>query len=269
MGMISVVTAFFDIGRGEWLEKVPNLQPYLHRTNQTYLDRFARLAVLENDMTVFTSEEFAPEVRRIRQQASPGSRTRVFTMDFQACLGTTRGRIAAVQCDEQWRSQIFPGFLHNPEYWNADYVLVNALKSRFARMALEMEAVDQDLVAWLDFGYCREEATLGACRRWSHPFDPEKMHLFSIMEYDGASHHDVISNNRTYVTGPCIVGGHQPWRRMDALFTEIMSGLLDEGWIDDDQSILLFSSLRDPETFRLHRLNQWFSEVREFNADTR
>jgi len=47
-----------------------------------------------------------------------------------------------------------------------------------------------------------------------------------------------------------------------------MSGLLDEGWIDDDQSILLFSSLREPETFQLHQLNQWFSEVREFNADT-
>ena len=39
MNDITIVTAFFDIGRGEWTPD-KGLPHYLHRTNQTYLQRF-------------------------------------------------------------------------------------------------------------------------------------------------------------------------------------------------------------------------------------
>ena len=51
MKTISIVTAFFDIGRGEIGEGYPD---YLRRTNDTYFEHFSRLAVLENEMVVFT-----------------------------------------------------------------------------------------------------------------------------------------------------------------------------------------------------------------------
>ena len=44
MKPISIVTAFFDIGRGEIGEEYPD---YLRRTNDTYFEHFSRLAVLE------------------------------------------------------------------------------------------------------------------------------------------------------------------------------------------------------------------------------
>ena len=61
---ISIVTAFFDIGRGEIGEGYPD---YLRRTNDTYFEHFSRLAVLENEMVVFTSEEHRDRIMKLRE----------------------------------------------------------------------------------------------------------------------------------------------------------------------------------------------------------
>ena len=52
MNDITIVTAFFDIGRGEWTPE-KGLPHYLHRTNETYLDRFSIMAELDNPMVIY------------------------------------------------------------------------------------------------------------------------------------------------------------------------------------------------------------------------
>ena len=59
---ISIVTAFFDIGRGDWTPD-KGLPHYLHRTTDTYVERFGHLATLENEITIFTSEDLIPRVK--------------------------------------------------------------------------------------------------------------------------------------------------------------------------------------------------------------
>jgi len=259
---ISIVTAFFDIGRGRWRDEhaVPD---YLHRTTDTYFERFAHLAKLENDMTVFTSEDLAPAVRALR-----GNRkTSVITIDFENSFGKLRHRICEIQNDPEYKYKINHSQIHNPEYWNADYVLVNAMKSKFACMAIDMETTHNELVAWLDFGYCRDQSTLNGCTKWSYPFDPQKIHLFTIQEFDGTNHYQIISNNLVYVTGPCIVAGQKRWSDLHRLFFKTMNQLMDDGWIDDDQSILLQSSIAEPEKFELHPIQEWFVAFKEFNEN--
>lgn len=259
---ISIVTAFFDIGRGDWRnQKI--LPEYLHRTTDTYFERFAHLAKLENDMTVFTSEEFAPAVKALRGDR----KTSVIAFDFKKSFGKLRQRITEIHADPEYRVKIHPNQIHNPEYWNADYVLVNAMKSKFACMAIDMETPQNDLVAWLDFGYCREEQTLSECKKWQYPFDPKKIHLFTIQEYDGTNHYQIIQNNLVYVTGPCIVAGQKRWSDLHRLFFKTMNQLMDDGWIDDDQSILLQSSIIEPEKFELHPIDDWFVAFKEFNEN--
>jgi hypothetical protein len=261
MSNISIVTAFFDIGRGQWLEKRP-LPEYLHRTTDTYFDRFAHLAKLENDMTIFTSEELAPAARALR-----GNRpTSIVTIDFHSCFCKLRNKIATIQNDPEYKSKISPQQIHNPEYWNPDYVLVNALKSKFACTAIDMEATQNELVAWLDFGYCRDERTLNGVKTWSYPFNPEKIHLFTVQDYDGTDHLSIIANNLVYVTGPCIVAGKRLWKELDRLFFHNMNELMANNLIDDDQSILLKSWLTQPDLFEIHPTQNWFVAFKDFNA---
>ena len=65
MNEITIVTAFFDIGRSDWTPD-RGLPHYLHRTTDTYFERFEYLAQLENPMVIFTSAEFVNTIKGIQ-----------------------------------------------------------------------------------------------------------------------------------------------------------------------------------------------------------
>ena len=63
MNEITIVTAFFDIGRSDWTPE-RGLPHYLHRTTDTYLQRFGYMAELDNPMVIYTSKEFVDEIKQ-------------------------------------------------------------------------------------------------------------------------------------------------------------------------------------------------------------
>ena len=265
MNEITIVTAFFDIGRSEWTPD-KGLPHYLHRTTDTYLQRFSYLAELENPMVIFTSKEFVEVIEEIRE----GKPTDILTVDFQESFKELRERVSEVQKNIDYQAKINPMQVRNPEYWSADYVVVNALKSAFVNQAIARNLIDTDLVAWLDFGYCREESTLNDVKEWKYPFDPEKIHLFSIKDWvEGTYIQDVIFNNDVHMTGPCIVAGRKMWPTLMHLVHHNINELLKNNLIDDDQTFLLMSYLSKPELFEIHKVNKsdWFVAFKEYNED--
>jgi protein YibB len=160
--------------------------------------------------------------------------------------------------------------VRNPEYWSADYVVVNALKSAFVNQAIDRGLIETDLIAWLDFGYCREQSVLNGVTEWNYPFDKNKIHLFSIKDWvEGTYIEDVIFNNDVHMTGPCIVAGKQMWPILMQLIHHNINELLKNNLIDDDQTFLLMSYLSKPELFEIHRVNKsdWFVIFKEYNED--
>ena len=116
MSELSIVTAFFDIGRGDWTPD-KGLPHYLQRSNDTYLERFSHLAKLENEMVIFTSKEFENKIRSLR-----GSKpTKIHTIDFDKLVNPLlKEQVQKVQQDPEYYLKINPAQIKNPEYWNAD-----------------------------------------------------------------------------------------------------------------------------------------------------
>jgi protein YibB len=263
MNDITIVTAFFDIGRGDWTPD-KGLPHYLHRTNQTYLQRFGHMAKLENPMVVYTSKEFVNDIKFLRQDRD----TDILTVDFENNFQELREKVSKVQKNPEYQSKINPKESRNPEYWNADYVIVNALKSSFISKAIENNLITTDLVAWMDFGYCREESTLNGVKKWKYPFDKNKIHFFNIKEWTPNTYiNDVIFNNDVHVTGPCIVAGKEMWPTLEKMVYHSINELLKNDLIDDDQTLLLMSYLQKPELFELHPVSKsdWFVAFKEFS----
>ena len=266
MNDITIVTAFFDIGRSNWTPD-KGLPHYLHRTTKTYLERFGHMAKLDNPMVVFTSKEFAKEIQFLRQNRP----TEILIVDFQSNFTKLRGEIQKVQNDPGFQSKINPMQVKNPEYWSADYVLVNMLKASFVNQAIKTNLVTTDLIAWLDFGYCREESTLNGVKNWQYPFDKNKVHFFNLKDWkEGTYIEDVIFNNDVHITGPCIVAGKESWQVLEALVHHNLEELFKNNLIDDDQTLLLMSYLQKPELFELHKVNanDWFIVFKEYNVNT-
>jgi protein YibB len=265
MNDITIVTAFFDIGRGDWTPD-KGLPHYLQRTTQTYLERFGHMAKLENDMIVYTSKELADQVKFLRQDRP----TEILTIDFDESFKELRESITKVQKDSTYQSKINPMQVRNPEYWNANYVLVNLLKASFVNRAIQMNLIKDDLAAWLDFGYCREESTLNGVKKWQYPFNRDKIHFFNIKDFqEGTFIENVIFNNDVHITGPCIVAGKEMWPKLEHLVHHNTNELLKNNLIDDDQTLLLMSYLSTPELFELHRVSEqdWFIAFKDYNEN--
>lgn len=262
MNDITIVTAFFDIGRGEWTPD-KGLPHYLHRTTDTYLERFGHMAKLDNRMIIFTSEDLAPKIQELRGERE----TKVIVVDFKQILPDLRNKISEIQKSEEYQNKIAPHQRKNPEYWNADYVLVNLLKSTFVRRAIQLNLIDTDMAAWLDFGYCREPVN---CTKWSYPFSKDKIHFFTIKDWvEGTYIQEVIANNDVHVTGPCIIASKDNWPILEALVNHGTNELIKNDLIDDDQTLLLMSYLQKPDLFELHKVssNDWFVVLKDYNEN--
>jgi protein YibB len=248
--MISIVTAFFDIGRGNWTPS-RGLPHYLERSTDVYLERFSYLAKLENDIVVYTSKELSEKVRNICSDRM--NRTTIIEVDL-ADFSNTRKEIYKIQSDPNFYNSVLPSQNKNPEYWNPDYVLVTNLKSHFTSRAILNKLVKSDMVAWIDFGYCRSMSNIPPSRRWDYNFDNTKIHLFNYKDYDGKPIEEIVLSNDVYILGAKVVASAVLWGVMDNLMTLSQSNLMSEGLVDDDQGLWLASYLKDPSLFELHKI---------------
>lgn len=97
---ITIITAFFDIGRGEWNAENGYSQR-LQRTVDDYFSYFHNLAQLENDMVIFTSSDFKERIENIRQ----GKPTKIITIDLDKCFFKIKNKIKKIQQSALFRKK--------------------------------------------------------------------------------------------------------------------------------------------------------------------
>jgi protein YibB len=248
MSDITIVTAFYDIGRGDWTPD-KGLPHYLQRSTDTYIERFTHLTKLANELIVVTSPDIGKRLKQI------SNKVKIIEYDPFEEFSTTSSKIIGIQESVSFKQMIHPSQVKNPEYWSPKYVLVNLLKSHFVNMAIEKEFVSNDLVAWLDFGYCRGEHTLPKSLKWSYDFDPTKIHLFAYKDLvHGRSLQEIIATNDVHILGAKIVAHKKLWPVMENMMFNAFELLYFNQLVDDDQTLMLICANQKPEIFEQHRI---------------
>lgn len=199
MNNITIVTAFFDIGRGNI--KRDNIPNYMIRSNDTYFQYFSYLAQLDNEMVVFTSVEFEDAIKKIRQ----GKPTTVIVFDFEKKFKYIKKQIESIQNNSVFISKVRNDLIGNIEYWSPEYVLINNLKTYFVNKAIQEKIIKTELISWVDFGYVRSKDVLNKVKFWQYDFNEEYVHLFSIYKKNKTQNYqdvlDFIFNNQVYIIG--------------------------------------------------------------------
>ena len=270
MSDITIVTAFFDIGRGRLpKEKHGRILPhYQHRSVDTYFEFFKNLARLKNDLVVYTTEDFANDVNEIRKSYGLEDRTKIVVMPSYLPNGfeSIREKVQEVMDSNEYISKI-----NNPqliEYWHPDYVLVNIFKSLYVTHAIESGFVSTDLTAWIDFGYCRDLETIPAPYEWKYDFDTDKIHFFNMRKIEPERPiNDIIYTGDVYIQGCHIVAGSKMWSKLKELVFKNLGILLSHNLSDDDQTLLLMAYLTEPESFELryNSPDDWFRIFKDYN----
>lgn len=247
----TIITAYFDIGRGDWTAN-KGFREKLARSVDVYFSYFERLAALENEMIIFTSPDLKPRVEAIRN----GKPTTVIVIDIKKKFRYIRSRIEKIQKDESFTNRLEPRQLKNPEYWSPEYVLVCNLKAYFVNKAINMGLVKTPLVAWIDFGYCRKPNVTRGLKIWDFPFDENKMHLFTIKKgltvTSQQQAFDFMIGNHVYIIGGAIVGSQHKWKEFYKLVLESQKITLNNNIVDDDQGIFVMCYYKRPDLFNLN-----------------
>ena len=238
--MITIVTAFFDIGRGDWAK--------FTRTVDTYFRNFERLCLLENPITLFTESKHRDRVEKILTRKS--NLVVYYDDDLFERHASLLSQIQKVQQDPRFREGILD--TQCPEYFEPKYVLVNYLKASFCEKAIHQQAISSTMVAWLDFGYLKKKRQLPVSLRWDYPF-VEKIHMYSLLPVEGPMNiPQIVKENIVYIQGCHIIAPAGQWKRMTQLMADAMQNQFDQGLIDDDQSMLLMAYLASPADFLIH-----------------
>lgn len=264
---ISIVTAFYDIGRGDWTTDVEKnggpLPHYLQRSVDKYIDHFSRLCELENEIIVYTSPDLAPLLQAISPEV------KVVEYDYFNLHQELRDKIEAIQSDPTFIRRINPYQVRNPEYWSKDYVGVTSLKAFFVHDAFERGLISNKFASWVDFGYCRDDEHIPSSKKWDYDFTPGKMHYFNYRQPNlsrvGENIQLAVLNNIVYIIGGVFVGERMQWSVLKNYMQASLRVLMEQNnLVDDDQGLLLMSYFKNPDMFELHPmdLNAPLEEVR-------
>jgi protein YibB len=265
---VSIVSAFFDIGRADWSGEVNGvpIPAWQKRSTETYLARFDNLARLRNQMVIFTEERFAEAILEIRRKHGLEELTTILVCDD--LLGENGQLADLYRSIERTMGSALHGLVHNPgypEFWHPDYVLLMSLKPAFVCAALDLGLISHAQVAWVDFGYCRDDQRFDPAVPWR--FDCRgRMNIFYVQAPDDRPIFDVIRSGAQYFQGCHLVGPAECWPRFRELMDEAWASLLACGLVHHDEPSILMAYRQAPELFLPHAVDpsDWFVLFQKF-----
>jgi len=266
---ITIVTAFFDLGREKWTPEQGFTEGF-QRSTDVYLERFSNLAAFENELVVYTSPEFVAEVQGRRRGKE--DRTTIIPLPFFDLFQDRRETICLIQRSPEFIARINPVQHRNPERVSPDYVLLTNLKPYFVLHAVQNGFVRNGQVAWIDFGYFRSAEQRAGSDFWQYAFATDKMHLFGFTPYRGEiALDDIVANNVAYIVGGCVVGRKELWASFAALTNRAAQELATRSLVDNDQTLFLMASLYRPDLFDIHLVGVegWWDPFRYFNINAK
>lgn len=262
---ITIVTAFFPLGRSGWKK--------YGCSDEKYLDNFSFWARIHNKIVVYTTPELKDRVMEIRRGFGRADSTTVIGVEDFRSLDAPLFSALKEAADNRL-ARIFHRVQSCPEVWNAEYDYVMMLKPMLVNDAVKRGLVSDNAV-WLDFGYNHggvyylksEEFDF----EWRYDFG-DRINIFALRSLDdGVPIFEVVRNMNAYVAGGLIAGRAALWPAFGALFRENALALTRVGLVDDDQTALLMSFRQRPDIFTVHE-SSWFNPLelccsRKFTVD--
>lgn len=260
MSEITIVTAFFDIGRKEWQG--------FERSSNKYIEYFKFWARLRNKLIVYTDKATAEQVLKIRDEFRLKERTKVIIIDdvyeLEAEIYHQIERALANEMAIKFRMSP-----KSPESWSVRYNYTTYLKPYFVADAAKNHYAS-GMTAWVDFGYNHGGEVLTNSSEfdflWCYDFS-SKIHLFTTEDIDNMPIFEVVRTMRAYIQGSIMVAPAELWGQFAELYKESMLDLTHFGLADDDQTLALMAYKKKPELFEIHEIDISFDALKKFGNE--
>lgn len=249
MSELTIVTAFFDIGRKNF--------EIISRDNETYIEYFECWARINNKIVVYTQPQFKDKILSIRKKYNQEDNTTIILIeDIDLIDGTMLHKY-----EELVKKRHLENFkvlqntisANKPRY---DYLML--LKYWFL-MDAEKKGFIDDFAVWLDFGYGHGDFFAEPKEfdfKWKYDFD-RKITLFLCYDLDDMPMYEVVRCSLNYVMGFMVVAPKELCEPLWTYVREAADMLTRIGFVDDDQTVLLLAYRNHMESFKTLR-SDWF-----------
>lgn len=249
---IKVVTAFFDIGRGDFKK--------LSRSDDKYFEYFKFWARLKNELTVYCQSQNAERIKEIRKAYGLENKTHIVVVDNYAEIeAQLYNRMIEIENNEKFNNfRFFNDALSN----KANYCYIMLLKWWCLCDASQNEDENQ-MMAWLDFGYNHGGELYTDPNDFDFLWDYEFEH--KINKFCLCDPKDVCAIDNLQFQADCFIGhtAVMPAHYCKNYWEEIkqaMISLVSLDCIDDDQQLELMVYKKHPEWFNITICN-WFEDM--------
>jgi len=254
---ITIVTAFFDIGRENFTE--------IPRSKQKYFEYFRRWARIKNDL-VFVCENqlFADEVLKIREEFGLKEKTHIIleknVYDIDAKLYQ---QFLAIENSEEYKKFRVKNSTEN--YANYNYIV--SLKWDSINKASKLPAVGNTLI-WMDFGFEHGGEWFKDAEsynfEWEYDFG-DKVNLFYREREEDRPIFEVCRTiHPDSMMGGIIVVPKKLANEFCQELNMCKHWLADIGLMDDDQLYLLMAARRRPDIIKTTK-SDWFMPIAEYS----
>ena len=259
MGEITIVTNFFDIGRGQ------DSNPELRRSASKYLEEFKFWCRIQNKLIIYTDSKSAKDVMEIR--AGYGLEDKTVIVEIDDLFGLEPDLYARME--KASKNQDFLNFRYLPKASsnNPKYDYLWMMKYYFMNDAYNKGMLSED-VAWVDFGF--DHGGIAYCDskdfdfKWEYDFG-NKIHIFCLYSPDS-----IIGMQTLQYQDDCVMGCMYGLpRELVPTFWELvrnaMEALLMLDCVDDDQQLVLMAYKARPDLFQVH-VTGWQLGMKECGA---
>ncbi len=260
MQEITLVTAFFDIGRGN----IEN--PDLRRSNEDYFSFFRFWARIRNYLVIYTEPAHSGQIMEIRNEFGLGDKTKIIEVEnIFGEFPILYDRMKAVSDNQDFRSFRFyeKAISNSVDY---DYIM---LMKYWCMMKTAEDSICTPLIAWIDFGFNHggekfiNPEEFDFLWKWTCN---DRVQLYSLSDTKKVFSMGSLQLQFDTIMGPIIIAPTHKCSELWNLVYKAMEALLMLDCIDDDQQLLLMAVREKPELFDINQ-SEWFLPLKECGGE--
>lgn len=257
---VVIVTAFYDIGRGDW----PNIY---QRSAQKYLNSFKNYLNLEYEMFIFLDERYMAVFNDTKYEKKT-----FIPINMDWLKANTKSWSQTDRVRDIMASKIYTDTLKNriesghPENISPEYNIINHSKIDFINYLIENNFFQPEtFICWSDFGYHNSILQNNPNNYPTCVLDPNKFDLNNLnfclrntIVPEDSDPLETLKNAREVFTGSFFAGPINKMVQLYNLYHKCLDELYDMGISDDDQHVYLRCWFNNAKIFTLYvSQNKW------------
>ena len=256
MHEFTIVSAFFDIGRKD--------AGQYSRSNEQYFEYFKFWGRVKNKIIIYTNKEMGEKVSKFREEIGLLEKTQIVVVENEEEIEPIilKKMVNIEKNGNLENYRFYKGLMEN----HAKYNYIMLLKYWCLSDAAKRDK-DSEIFAWIDFGFNHG----GDCYIKKEEFDTllktnlnlNKIHLFNINDISNEPIFEIIKNTKVYMMGAPIFINKNLCEIFWELIKHAMESLIQVGFMDDDQVLLLMAYNERKDLFEVHKSN-WFMPIKEY-----